>query len=68
VSEQEPLKAYPPPWENPACVCWPNTMKAFFCPHGHMLECHAGQTCEEARCSHLARYDDPELGDEGGER
>jgi hypothetical protein len=23
-----------------------------FCQEGHLLDCHAGQTCEEARCSH----------------
>ena len=22
------------------------------CQEGHILDCHAGQTCEEARCSH----------------
>jgi hypothetical protein len=23
-----------------------------FCGEGHLLNCHAGQTCEEAKCSH----------------
>jgi len=39
---------------NPDCRCTP--MQAMFCPYGHMLECHRPLTCEEAECSHLARY------------
>ena len=23
-----------------------------FCQEGHILDCHAGKTCQEARCSH----------------
>lgn len=23
-----------------------------FCQEGHILDCHAGMTCEQARCSH----------------
>ena len=26
-----------------------------FCAEGHILDCHAGQTCAEARCSHFLR-------------
>lgn len=27
-------------------------MACMACPEGHMLECHAGQTCDEAECNH----------------
>jgi hypothetical protein len=27
-----------------------------FCMVGHILECHHPMTCEEAKCSHLAKY------------
>lgn len=27
-----------------------------FCPVGHMLECHHPMTCDQAKCSHLAKY------------
>jgi hypothetical protein len=65
------LKSYPPPpcmatelskqlgtniEGNPACIC-PNPMVAFFCQTGHMLECHYPLNCEDAMCSHLAKYD-----------
>ena len=53
----DPLKTYPPPGENPECRCCPNLAAAFFCQTGHMLECHYPLTCDEARCSHLAKYD-----------
>ena len=33
-----------------AMACW-------FCPFGHATECHYPQTCEEAQCSHLERYE-----------
>ena len=46
---------YPPPDQNPKCVCWPNLMAAFFCPTGHMLECHYPMTCSEAECEHYQR-------------
>ena len=46
---------YPPPEFQPQCQCWPNLMKAFFCPHGHVTECHVGLDCGEAECSHLGR-------------
>jgi hypothetical protein len=36
---------------NPACHC-STPMQAFFCMEGHMLECHAGMNCAEARCAH----------------
>ncbi len=60
---------YPTPENNPKCKCYPNMMAAFFCSYGHMLECHFPMTCEEADCSHLARYRDGEdIGDiEGGD-
>lgn len=50
---------YPAPIQNPACKCKSSSMMAFFCHCGHMLECHFPYTCEEAACSHLARYDFP---------
>lgn len=31
-------------------------MACQFCMCGHILECHHGMTCEQAKCSHLARY------------
>lgn len=37
---------------NEACSC-PTPMAAMFCSEGHMLECHQGMSCEEARCSHF---------------
>jgi hypothetical protein len=57
------MPTYPPPpcmagqlgvEGHPACHC-PTPMAAMVCLEGHMLECHAGQTCEEAQCSHYAR-------------
>jgi hypothetical protein len=32
-------------------------MGCVFCSFGHMNECHYPQSCEEARCSHLLRYE-----------
>lgn len=32
-------------------------MAAFFCPYGHMLECHFPYGCSQAACSHLEGYD-----------
>jgi len=29
-----------------------SAMGCMFCPEGHMTECHAGKTCEEAECDH----------------
>lgn len=40
----------------PGCTCTEH-MQAFWCMTGHILECHAGKTCAEAKCSHLARYE-----------
>ena len=62
------MPTYPPPPcmaaqmgvpGNPECQC-PTPMAAMFCMSGHMTECHAGQGCAEARCSHLSRYSDGE--------
>jgi hypothetical protein len=30
-------------------------LSCMFCMEGHMLECHAGRTCEQAKCSHYLR-------------
>lgn len=49
------MTTYPPPGQNPKCVC-PNLFAAFFCTTGHMLECHYPMSCDEAQCSHLAGY------------
>jgi hypothetical protein len=35
-----------------------NEMACMFCQFGHMTECHYPMTCEEAQCSHLARYEE----------
>ncbi len=35
-----------------------SAMSCQFCPVGHMLECHAPMTCSQAKCSHLAKYDE----------
>lgn len=48
---------YPPPADNPHCRCRQTPMLAFFCPTGHLLECHYPYPCDRAGCSHLARYD-----------
>jgi len=48
---------YPPPEENPNCKCKDSTLAAFFCDHGHILECHYPFTCSQAACSHLHNYD-----------
>lgn len=32
-------------------------MACTFCQYGHLLECHAPMGCEEAKCSHLTKYD-----------
>lgn len=45
------MPPYPPPAENPNCIC-PNPMAQMFCPYGHMTECHYPYTCDEAECSH----------------
>ncbi len=48
---------------NPKCHCL-HPMAAHFCMEGHMTECHAGMTCEEAECSHYSReefYSDDEV-------
>jgi len=37
---------------NPACHCISSPMQAHFCMEGHMTECHAGMSCEQAQCSH----------------
>lgn len=42
---------------DPECHC-ENEMQAFFCAMGHLTECHAGMTCEDAECSHYRRGDD----------
>ncbi len=33
-------------------------MACTFCMVGHALECHHPMTCEEAKCSHLVKYDE----------
>jgi hypothetical protein len=48
---------YPDPQTNPICQCKDNPMQAFFCPFGHMLECHYPYECQQAACSHLRKYD-----------
>ena len=48
---------YPPPAENPKCVCYPNLLAAMFCMTGHMTECHYPMSCRDANCSHLDRYE-----------
>lgn len=35
-----------------------SAMACTFCPVGHMLECHHPMTCSQAKCSHLAKYDE----------
>ena len=40
---------------NQSCHCTSNPMQAIFCMEGHMTECHAGMSCEEAQCSHYLR-------------
>jgi hypothetical protein len=40
---------------NPKCHCANSPMQAMFCMEGHMTECHAGMTCEQAQCSHYQR-------------
>jgi len=40
---------------NPDCHC-PDPFAAHLCMEGHMLECHAGMTCEDAKCSHSRWY------------
>lgn len=33
-------------------------LACMFCPTGHLLECHAPMTCDQAECSHLVKYDE----------
>lgn len=40
--------AYPAQSQNPACRC--ASILTGMCKHGHMLQCHAPYTCEEAGC------------------
>lgn len=42
---------------NPDCHCL-HPMQAHFCMEGHMTECHAGMTCEQAQCSHWRDRED----------
>jgi hypothetical protein len=51
------MPCYPEPACNPNCQCRGNPMRAFFCPVGHMLECHYPHDCRTAGCSHLGKYD-----------
>lgn len=51
------LFSYPTPDKNPSCIC-PHLGASFFCPFGHLTECHSGFRCGEARCSHLPQYDE----------
>lgn len=39
---------------DPVCNCWEEN-QAFWCMEGHLTECHAGMSCEEALCSHYER-------------
>lgn len=39
------------------CHC-PLPVAAHFCMEGHMTECHAGMTCEEADCFHYSGEED----------
>lgn len=32
-------------------------MACQFCPVGHMMECHHPLSCDQAKCSHLSKYD-----------
>ena len=48
------MPTYPPPDQNPKCIC-PTRWAAFFCMTGHMLECHYPMSCQEAECSHYER-------------
>ena len=44
---------YPAPDQNEFCQCKDNFGRAFWCRHGHVLECHHPFTCRQAGCSHL---------------
>ncbi len=33
-------------------------MSCMFCHTGHLLECHAPMTCDQAKCSHLSKYNE----------
>jgi len=35
-------------------------MACTFCMVGHILECHAFMTCEQAKCLHLSKYEEEE--------
>ena len=48
---------YPSPEENPICQCRNNLLAAFWCPFGHMTECHFPYRCGQAACTHLHGYD-----------
>lgn len=37
---------------HPGCHC-NNPGESMMCLEGHLLECHAGQSCDEAHCSHF---------------
>jgi hypothetical protein len=50
---------YPPPERNPDCQCRDDPLRQMLCPCGHMTECHYPRECSDARCSHLANYDEP---------
>ena len=55
------LQSYPPPDFHPDCHCAGQPMRAFYCSTGHLTECHWPMTCDVARCSHLAAYQDGDL-------
>ncbi len=50
------MPIYPPPSENPRCQCT-LPFDQFFCPMGHMTECHHPYSCDEAGCGHLEHYE-----------
>jgi len=47
---------YPLPQDNPRCHC-SSPGNRFLCGCGHLTECHWPQSCKEANCSHMDRYE-----------
>ena len=41
-----------------SCRCANTGDVPFFCPTGHMLECHYPLNCRQAACGHMPKYED----------
>jgi len=50
------MPVYPRRKTIPACRCR-QPLQTFWCPYGHLTECHSPKTCLEAECAHSEAYE-----------